>query len=85
MRKIPDKLKLDGRKKRINQLRDNGLAEVMRENHSENSGLVKIKRSKIRKLERKAQEQLADGHYDQHEKTLQQIEKLIADIEKYLN
>lgn len=78
-------LKLDKRKTRLNQLKDNGLDKVMRENHSENSGLVKIKKSKIKKLERKAQEQLANGYYDQHEKTLQQIEKLKTDIEKYLS
>lgn len=77
-------LKLDKRETRLNQLKDNGLDKVMRENHSEKSGLVKIKKSKIKKLERKAQEQLANGYYDQHEKTLQQIEKLKTDIEKYL-
>lgn len=85
MKKSAHGLKLDKRKSRLNQLKDNGLDKVMRENRSEKSGYVKLKRAKIRNLERKAQEQLASGYYDQHEKTAQQIEKLNADIEKFLS
>lgn len=85
MKKSAHGLELDKRKSRLNQLKDNGLDKVMRENRSEKSGYVKLKRSKIKKLERKAQEQLANGYYDQHEKTAQQIEKLNADIEKFLS
>ena len=81
MKKSAHGLKIDGRKNLATNLEDNGLEKTK----SENSGLVKIKQSKIKKLERKAQEQSANGHYDQEEKTLQQIEKLRTDIEKYLN
>lgn len=77
-------MKIDKRKKLLNNLKDNGLENERKNNRSEKSGLVKIKQSKIKKLERKAEEQLANGYYDQHEKTLQQIEKLKTDIEKYL-
>ena len=78
------KMKIDKRKKLLNNLKDNGLENERKNNRSEKSGLVKIKQSKIKKLERKAEEQLANGYYDQHEKTLRQIEKLKTDIEKYL-
>lgn len=77
-------MKIDKRKKLLNNLKDNGLENERKNNRSEKSGLVKIKQSKIKKLERKAEEQLANGYYDQHEKTLRQIEKLKTDIEKYL-
>lgn len=33
----------------------------------------------MKKLERKADELLADGRYDQHERTLQQIEKYLSE------
>lgn len=85
MKKSPHGLKIDRRKSLINNVKDNGLQETMKENRSENSGFVKIKKMKIKKLERKSQEQLANGHYDQNETTLKQIEKLRTEIEKYLS
>lgn len=85
MKKSAHGLKLDKRKTKLNQLKDNGLDKVMRENRSEKSGYVKLKRAKIRNLERDSQKQLSSGLYDQHEKTIQQIEKLQADIEKFLS
>lgn len=78
-------MKWDGRKNLINQLKDNGLGEEIKNNRTENSGYVKIKQRKLKMLERKSQEQLADGHHDQHDKTLKQIEKLKTDIEKFLS
>lgn len=85
MTKTAHGLKIDKRKSRLSNLKDNGFGETMKNNRSENSGLVKIKKSKITKLKRKAQEQLANGYYDQHEQTLQKINKLQSDIEKYLS
>ena len=72
MKKMPDKLKIDRRKKRINQLRDNGFSEVMRENKSENSGLVKIKRRRIEMLQNKITETTNQS----------EIEKMKSEIEK---
>lgn len=85
MKKSAHGLKLDKRKTKLNQLKDNGLDKVMKSNRSEKSGYVKIKRAKIRNLERDSQKQLSSGLYDQHEKTIQQIEKLQADIKKFLS
>ena len=75
MKKMPDKLKIDRRKKRINQLRDNGFSEVMRENKSENSGLVKVKRRRIEMLQNKITETTNQS----------EIEKMKSEIEKKEN
>ena len=82
MKKMPDKLKIDRRKKRINQLRDNGFSEVMRENKSENSGLVKIKRRRIEILQNKITETTDQSEI---EKIKSEIEKKENQIKAYLN
>ena len=82
MTKMPDKLKIDRRKKRINQLRDNGFSEVMRENKSENSGLVKIKRRRIEILQNKITE---TTNQSEIEKMKSEIEKKENQIKAYLN
>ena len=82
MKKMPDKLKIDRRKKRINQLRDNGFSEVMRENKSENSGLVKIKRRRIEMLQNKITE---TTNQSEIEKMKSEIEKKENQIKAYLN
>lgn len=82
MKKMPDKLKIDRRKKRINQLRDNGFSEVMRGNKSENSGLVKIKRRRIEILQNKITETTDQSEI---EKIKSEIEKKENQIKTYLN
>lgn len=71
MKKTAHGLKIDKRKTMINNLKDNGLLEQRKDNRSEGSGLVRLKRSAIKKLERKITETT-----DQKE-----IEKLRKEIE----
>ncbi|WP_435373883.1 hypothetical protein WKW47_03520 [Staphylococcus nepalensis] len=82
MKKMPDRLKVDRRKSRLSNLKDNGFSETMKENRSENSGLVKIKRRRIEILKEKIAETTDQAEI---EKMKSEIEKKEQQIEKYLN
>ena len=82
MKKSPHGLKIDKRKTMLNNLKDNGLLEQRKENRSEGSGLVRLKRSAIKKLERKITETTDQSEIKKMES---EIEKKEQQIENYLN
>lgn len=74
-------MKIDKRKKLLNNLKDNGLENERKNNRSENSGLVKIKQSQIRKLAQK----LAECENEKEaEKIEQKIEQKEIEIQEYI-
>ena len=82
MKKSPHGLKIDKRKTMFNNLKDNGLLEQRKKNRSEGSGLVRLKRSAIKKLERKIGE---TTNQSEIEKMKLEIEKKENQIITYLN
>ena len=82
MKKSPHGFKIDKRKTMLNNLKDNGLLEQRKENRSEGSGLVRLKRSAIKKLERKISE---TTNQSEIEKMKLEIEKKENQITTYLN
>ena len=82
MTKTAHGLKIDKRKTMFNNLKDNGLLEQRKENRSEGSGLVRLKRSAIKKLERKIGE---TTNQSEIEKMKLEIEKKENQIKTYLN
>ena len=82
MKKSPHGLKIDKRKTMFNNLKDNGLLEQRKKNRSEGSGLVKLERSAIKKLERKIGE---TTNQSEIEKMKLEIEKKENQIITYLN
>lgn len=81
MKKTAHGLKIDKRKTMINNLKDNGLLEQRKEHRSEGSGLVRLKRSAIKKLERKITETTDQKEI---EKLRKEIEVKEEQIKKYL-
>ena len=74
-------MKMDKRKKLLNNLKDNGLENERKNNRSEKSGLVKIKQSQIRKLAQK----LAECENEKEaEKIEQAIEQKEIEIQEYI-
>lgn len=74
-------MKIDKRKKLLNNLKDNGLENERKNNRSERSGLVKIKQSQIRKLAQK----LAECENEKEaEKIEQAIEQKEIEIQEYI-
>lgn len=82
MKKTAHGLVNDRRKRLINKLRDNGFEQTRKENRSENSGLVKIKRRRIEILKEKIAETTDQAEI---EKMKSEIEKKEQQVEKFLN
>ncbi|XVL42703.1 hypothetical protein ABLW00_08165 [Staphylococcus equorum] len=82
MKKTAHGLVNDRRKRLITKLKDNGFEKTMKENRSENSGLVKIKRRRIEMLKEKIAETTDQAEV---EKMKSEIEKKEQQIENYLN